>query len=416
MVEEVRYYYSKDGTSTEGPVSKSVLRQLFLDQNLSSESFICREDESDWQPLDPAMFQSRPKFRPPLRGPRPAQSSGSARAPRQRLRLFRRNAWYTDTNLLDPRFLRFLNVIIIAITFGGALLAVHLRYVVFKATLLAAADLKEVIGYFAVSAGLIFILPYLICLFFRHPLRRPVLVISALCLTPLLLWAEYEFFSSAAGQHVLYARDNAEDSSESNVPWKILPNGYIDFAPALENLKEYRAAASTDNTDMAVVRRDLIVVIDGISSRLTACNNAALKCSPFNPLNLTSLDGLQSRVSLLSNLRDTQADLGNYLQALVANCREAVIRDEFSAVTIDEAISGFRKTARTDQLSAAASVSMKLSDDEIACLKILGDNWGRWHVDNGAVAVDNPVAYANYNASLQAMQNDIQALHDLEKQ
>ena len=411
MVEEVRYYYSKDGTETQGPVRETVLRRLFLDQIIDSESFICREDESDWQPLDPGMFQSSS----PLPDPRPEQPSSSSRPSRSKLRPFRRNAWYTDTNLLDPRFLRALNFICLAITFGGALLAVHLRYVVFADTLRSADTLLEVLGYFAGSASLIFVLPYLFSLFFRHPNRRPVLVIGALCLTPLLLWAEYQFFSSGAMRHTPSAMENSADTSDLNVPWQIMPNGYVDFAPALQNLQEIRGAASTDNTEMAVVRRDLVVVIDGLMARLKTCNAAAVKCPPFNPLNIGSLDEIKTRLSLLSALRDTQADLGNFLQALAANGRDAISKDDFSIDTVNEAISGFRKSARTDQLSALADITMKISDDETACLKILGQNWGRWHVDNGAISLDDPDALAAYNTSWQAVQNDSQALHDLEK-
>jgi len=413
MVEEVRYYYSKDGTETEGPVSKTVLRQLFLDQLINSESFICREDEANWQPLDPGMFQTRPKLRPPLRGPRPAQPSPSSRP---KSRSSRRNAWYHEIKLLDPRFLRFLNVICIVITFGGALLAVHLRYVVFADTLRPADSLLEVLGYFAGSVSLIFILPYLFSLFFGYPYRRPALVIGALFVTPLLLWGEYRLFSSDAAMHALFARENSEDTSELSVPWLIMPNGYLDFTPALREIQEIRDAASTDNTDMAIVRRDFIVVIDGIAGRLKACNAAAATCGPFYPANITNLDGIQTRLSRLSALRDTQADLSNYLQAIVANCRDAVARDDFSADTVDEAISNFRKSARTDELSAVADITMKISDDQTACLKILEQNWGRWHVDNGAITLDDPDAFAAYNTAYQAAQNDIQALHDLEKQ
>ncbi|MCE0497280.1 MAG: DUF4339 domain-containing protein [Methylacidiphilales bacterium] len=416
MVDEVRYYYSKDGTETQGPVNKTALRQLFLDQIIDSGSFICREDESDWQPLDPGIFQSRPMLRPPLRGPRPTQSSPSSGPSRPKLRSFHRNAWYTDTNLLDPRFLRTLNVICVVLTFGGALLAVHLRYVVFADTLRSADSLYEVLEYFAGSAGVIFILPYLFSLFFRYPTRRPALVIGILCVAPLLLWAEYKFFSSDAARHGLFARENSADASDLNVPWRILPNGYIDFAPALLNLQEIKGAASTDNTDMAVVRRDLVVVIDDLMTRLKACNAAAGNCAPFNPLTIGSLDTIKTRLSLISTLRDTQADLDNFLQALVANCRVAVATDDLSSDSLNETIANFRKSARTDQLSALTNITMKISDDETACLTILEQNWGRWHVDNGAISFDDPNALASYNISLQAVQNDIQAVHDLEKQ
>src|SRR5580658_2166844 len=169
MVDDVRYYYSKDGTETQGPVGKTVLAQLFLDKVISSESFICREGESNWQPLDPEMFQSRPRLRPAPLGFAQASSASS----KPKIAPYRQPAWYSDANLLNPRFYRVLNVIGFVITIGGAFLAVHLRYVVFADTFRSpvSVSLLEVISYFCGWYFYIWAPSYLFCLFFRYPVR-----------------------------------------------------------------------------------------------------------------------------------------------------------------------------------------------------------------------------------------------------
>jgi hypothetical protein len=418
MVEQVRYYYSKDGTVTEGPVSRTDLGRLFLDQVINSESFIRREDEETWQPLDPRMFQPRPRLTPTLRGrrrPEPTPSSGFSRPePRPQ----RRTAWYSDAYLLDPRLLRVLTTICIVTTLSGAFLAIHLRYVVFKETLRTTdpVTLGEVLGYFALSAGIIFLVPYLFSLFFRYPLRRPVLVLGTLCAAPLFVWIEYDLFSGDLTQHAHFARENGPEISGSNLPWQIEPNGCVDFSPALRSLQEMREAASIDTTDLAVVRRHLAVVINGLILRLQACDIAAQACPPFNPLTLGSLDDINSRISRLSTLRNVQADLDGYLQALAANCRKAISNDGLGSDTIDEAVTEFSQSARTDLLSTLSGITLKISDDETACLKFLAQNWGHWHIDNDAVVLDDPTALATYNTSWQTVQGDLQSLRDLGKQ
>ncbi|HUB67633.1 MAG TPA: DUF4339 domain-containing protein [Candidatus Methylacidiphilales bacterium] len=416
MVDDVRYYYSKDGTETQGPVGKTVLAQLFFDKIIDSESFICREGESNWQPLDPEMFQSRPRLRPALPGF--AQKQVSSKNSKPELTPYRPPSWYSDANLLNPQFVRTLNTLSCMITVGGALLAVHLRYVVFADIFRSPESVSflEVSGYFLASALFIYALPYLFSLFFRYPVRPLVIVITAFFLTPLALGVEYYLFSSEASMHALFAGNDSADVSESNAPWKIFPNGYIDLSPALRNLRTLRDEAMASNTDEALIRRDLITVMDDLAAKLTACNTAAAACVPFNLLNIKGLDDMDNRLSRLADLRDSQADLNNFLQNIVANCREAVARDGFSSDTIDEAVASFRKSVRTDQLTAMAGITMKISDDETTCLKILQQNWGRWQINNGMVSFDNPDAVTAYNNSLQAVLNDVQALNNLGKQ
>jgi hypothetical protein len=361
------------------------------------------------------MFEERPRAHPALRGrkrPQPVvRAENSPRAPRSH----RRTAWYSDAYLLDPRLLRVLSTVCIVTTLGGAFLAIHLRYVVFGDALRSAepVTLGDVLGYFALAASVIFLAPYLLSLFFRYPLRRPVLVLGTFCAALLFVWIEYELFSSDVTRHALFARENAAETSESNLPWQIAPNGCVDFTPALRNLQEIRDAAAVDNTDMAVVRRDFIVVIDGLAARLKACDSAAQACPPFNPLTLGSLDEINARLARLAALRDAQANLDAYLQAIDATCREAVAKEGLGPGTVGEAVANFRQSARTDQLTALTAATLKISDDEAACLKFLAQNWGRWHIDNGAVVLDDPAALAAYNTSWQSVQGDIQALHDL---
>ena len=55
-MEEVRYFYSRDGTDALGPVTHEEFCQLIQDNAIGADSFYCHEGETEWRPLDPEAF------------------------------------------------------------------------------------------------------------------------------------------------------------------------------------------------------------------------------------------------------------------------------------------------------------------------------------------------------------------------
>jgi len=58
---EVQFYYSAGGREVYGPVSKTALQQLLRDHIVDSNYFFCREGETEWRQLDPAVLEAEPE-------------------------------------------------------------------------------------------------------------------------------------------------------------------------------------------------------------------------------------------------------------------------------------------------------------------------------------------------------------------
>jgi len=59
-MEQQLFFYSKDGTDSHGPVTEEELRALIVDKVIGSDSYFCREGETEWRPLDPDVFVRPP--------------------------------------------------------------------------------------------------------------------------------------------------------------------------------------------------------------------------------------------------------------------------------------------------------------------------------------------------------------------
>jgi len=60
-MEEVHFYYSAGGRDVYGPVTKAMLHDLLRDNIIDSNYFFCREGETEWRQVDPAVIDAEPE-------------------------------------------------------------------------------------------------------------------------------------------------------------------------------------------------------------------------------------------------------------------------------------------------------------------------------------------------------------------
>lgn len=55
-VEDTPYYYSRDGSDVNGPVTEEALRQLLQDNVIDATCYFCREGDTEWQQISMEIF------------------------------------------------------------------------------------------------------------------------------------------------------------------------------------------------------------------------------------------------------------------------------------------------------------------------------------------------------------------------
>jgi hypothetical protein len=90
--------------------------------------------------------------------------------------------------------------------------------------------------------------------------------------------------------------------------------------------------------------------------------------------------------------------------------------DDFSPDFVDGVLAGARKSGHVDMLITLWQSKIKLTDDYVARLDYLGKSYGAWNVKDGKLVFTDSDGIVAYNGYIQALQNDVKAIGDEQKQ
>jgi hypothetical protein len=184
-MEKARYYYSRNGTDVNGPVTEDVLSTLLRGSLPDSTIFLCREGETHWEQLDSEAVTKRRAPVVPL--------AKTVEEPYKR----RKCPWYSAERQVDPHFQKKLVFIAWCGALAGAAVGVHLRYVAFPEIQTAPQSMIEVVAYFIAAAAAIASLPCLLSVAFPYPSRRMIRAVGIVCFAALLLFLRYDTFANS---------------------------------------------------------------------------------------------------------------------------------------------------------------------------------------------------------------------------
>ena len=404
-MDSVRFFYSTDGTDVHGPVTQGVLRQLVQDHVIGAASFLCREGETEWKPLDLEAYQV-PLTKTSTLPPTPPPFLPSA-APEFQLNRPAAAITSPGNRLLAGILYSAAGIVALA----GALISAFLT-----TPPNANSSQSEAIGYylgsFAGSLFLIVLVPYAISLLFKGDIR---IFVRALGMIGLALLSVVGHLANPDLTLLAHANAMSEKMKEQ-ARKQIAANGYFqdNSAQAEQNLQTLQKEASgTTDTDRGI--RDLLSVMNDLFAKVKVSNAAEEACD-FQVSTIASPDDIAKRRALIVKLHDTQQDVLAYLQGFDAHCRDAMAKDNFPPDFVSGAISGARKTGHLDTLIALWQAKMKLSDDFVARLDFLDKNYGSWNTKDGKVVFSDKSALASYNDLLKPLGEDAKQIGDMQKQ
>jgi hypothetical protein len=402
-MEETRFFYSTDGTDVHGPVTEAGLRLLFRDRTMGPSSYLCREGENEWQPVNPEFFQTPP---PPPQ-PRPPPPPSPRREPVER----------------QPSLGEFLSrtpvrVALLAISgvvsVGTALLLTHAGPA-HAGTATPSYTAGYVAGSFTGHILIILAIPYLVSLAFRRSRRILVRTIGIVLMAALILIGR---FSEAASTLRLQAlASQIDDQTKTEAQAQLKTKGFFsgDTQEAETNLQKIRNQLANDDSLTARVARDLLNVTETLLEKVRLSNEAEATCR-FDPATIASPQDITDRQASLAKLRETQTDTLAYLQDFDAQCRQALAPDHFSDATVDGALAGARKAGHIDLLINLWQIKVKLTDDHAARLAFLGKTWGLWEGQNGKLLFRDDATLASYNTYIHDIRDDVKQIGDVQRQ
>jgi hypothetical protein len=400
-----RFFYSTDGTDAHGPVTEDELRQLVHNRVLGPASFLCPEGQTAWQPINPELLRSAS---PPILAPPPpppfspppyvhtAESIARAEALSQ-------NEWEEESS--TPAILKAIGWIVALI--GSILLA-----------LLGGPgpnpDLAISYRLGGFTAGLLIsaLLPFLISLAFKDPIRAIVRLAGISILALLMIVGKLSRPNSRfeATAHALDEKVQAEAQKE------IAAKGYFDGSTqeAEQNLQVLRDQATGDS-QTARIARDMLDLTHNLLALVKTSDDAEKACV-FDPGTITSLDDITQRRTSINKLRDAQAEVVTFLQDYDSHCRDALAHDNFDASVVSATIAGARKGSHVDLLVTLWQDKIKLSDDHLSRLDFLQKNWGKWEAKDGKLLFQDDTTLAAYNVYVQTLKSDVKEMGEMQKQ
>jgi uncharacterized membrane protein YeaQ/YmgE (transglycosylase-associated protein family) len=400
-VEPIRYFYSTDGSDVHGPVSTEDLRQLVTNKTIGFSSYVCREGETEWKPVDlPALLQHAvetvapvPEIPPPF----------VPTALPVEVALREKRTW------ADGPMGIALNTLAVIVGVSAAIAAALLSQP-------AGGNEAQAIGYrlgaFTGAMIVILAIPHIIAKFVKGPGRTLVRCILILGLA----FVSVVGHLNEPGIKLLAQADALTAKVKADAQKQLAEKGYVesDTATAEKNLAALKAQATGDDIASRVAR-DLFNVTDDLMARVKASNEAEKACD-FTVGTITSLDDIAKRRTLIVTLRGKQSDVVAYLQDFDNHCREALAPGNFSDETVAGALAGARKSGHVDLLITLWQIQMKLSQDYIDRLDYLQKSFGAWSVKDGKLMFPDDTSLAAFNVYGKELQDDVKQLGDTQKQ
>jgi hypothetical protein len=387
ITEQVRFFYSTNGTDVHGPVTEDALRLLIQTQVLGPESFVCREGESEWKPcnfdLTPRGVTATEPYSPPAYVPTPEAL--------ERMKM-------PENEGPIPEFLTGIYVVL-AVGGSGLLSLMNARE----------ADSAQIIlyrtGAFVAHLVIIALLPYLISWAFRLPLRNMIRVVGAATACAVLLLVHLHTQTLRMQAEALASNPATTAGSGRAIAGNGTGQDYM------QNLKN----SASGDTQEAKVARDLLAFQDALMEKVRA-SHAAEKLCDVDPTTITGDDDIDKRIANLTKLHDAQSDVIAYLKGYNDNCRQLMEHDNFEPSVVFNAIETSRKATHVDLLISLWKANRRLTDDHSARLGFLEKIWGHWSVKDGKVLFEKDEALNVYNAYGETLHEDVLQIADVQKQ
>ena len=404
-MENIRFFYSTDGTDAQGPVTEDVLRQLFQDQIIGPASYLCREGETEWQPLNPESFHG-PVIMPPPAPPSPPPFVPAFASPSPTAPSSLKSSW--EDGLLP----NILNTIAGIVAIGAAIILTIMG----GARANGAETVSYQLGAFAGALFVIALIPYLISLPFKGFTRMIIRTVGIVVLSFLTLAGK--LIESASALRLEKEANAMSDQTKADARKQIADKGYYEGnIPQTEaNLQKLKEQADQDNSEASRLMRDAVVVTQALVVKVKASEAAEKACGSFDPATFTSLADIATLRAAITKLRGTQTDVLADLQNYDDHCRTALANGGFSAETVNQFIAGARKGGHIDQVISIWQLKIKLSDDHLARLDFLEKGWGSWNSKDGKLLFSDKDDLDSYNTLTRNLQNDVKGIGDLQKQ
>lgn len=405
-MEELRYFYSTDGTDAHGPATKEELDQLFHAGTIGPVSYLCREGETEWHPLNVDDFQTQvavpppppPQLPPPPPPPQPQTKPKFQQASSRPAEDGVVNFVLTATSL-------------VAVLGTSALMAF-----VGTKSLSDSQNLSYRLGVFVGSMIAVVILPFLISFVFPRRHRLLVRTVGIVVVASLMVIGKLSQFSSL--HRIETVTKEVNDRTKSEAQKEIAAKGYYDgnTKQSDNDLQKLKDAVSQDDSEVSRLGRDILTVTEQLVAKAKASEAADKAVGNFDPATITSLDDINTRKTAISALRDTQVDMITFLQNYDAHCHEAMAKDNFNPDTENQTIAGARKGGHIDLLISLWQIKQKLSEDHLARLSFLQANWGHWSVKEGKLLFEDQATLEAYNGFVHSLHDDVKQLGDVQKQ
>jgi hypothetical protein len=391
------YFYSTDGHDAFGPVTEDALRRLVRDKVLSAASFLCRQGETEWKPIDlPALLRPSTALRLPAYDPPPYVPTVKAKA-RVEEQVEQIEAVWDEGPY--PQILKW------GCGVGGIGAAVIL-------TILHPGD------YISASflAALVFtaLLPFLISRPFPRAWRLRVLAVGILVLSSLTIVGQIRHRKM---QRLETSIRNMEATTRENARREIAQKGYYsgDVSQEKADLQKIADQTRQDDSGEARMTQAAVGVTQALLQKIEAANAAEKACGSFDPSQLGSLVDLNNLKESIGMLRTTQQGVVTFLSNYDDHCRAALASGGFEGAAVDQFIAGAHKSGQVDAALGIWKIKIKLSDDHVARLDFLDKHWGSWSARDGKIYFSTQADLDAYNALTRALVDDLQQGRDLQK-
>jgi hypothetical protein len=383
ITDQVKFFYSTNGTDVQGPVTEEGLRLLVQTKVLGPESFILREGESEWKPctLAPAErpVTSMEPYNPPAYVPTPEA--------------LERMKMPEDEGPL-PEVLTGVYVVL-AVAGSGLLSLMNAQVADTPQTILYRA------GAFLGHLVFIALLPFVVSLLFRLPLRNLIRVAGAAAACALL--------------YVVHVRTQILHEQAAAVVSSQQTNAAAATKMTSQSFMQDLKASASGETPEAKIAKDLLTYQDNLMAKVRASQTAEKLCN-VDPTTITGVPDIEDRIANLSKLHDAQGEVIAYLKSYNDNCHKIMAADKFDPSMVFAAVEKSRKATHVDLLISLWKANQRLTDDHAARLKFLEAANGQWSVEGGKLLFQKDVNLKVYDAYNDTLNTDVKLIADVQKQ
>jgi hypothetical protein len=396
----MRYYYTPDGTQVFGPVEVEILGQLGREGLLHASSFICPEGETEWKPFALAAV-SKPAPPPPVATFGPAPSTPKRVRP----------TVVADDGEGEKGWIA---IILNLVTVYAALRGL-VHYVVRPPRWVQGDDPNaRTWTELAIGVFVLVVVPWWFSLLFKGLNRVIVRTVGIVILACAM---EVIYYMPQTPEEDLAAKEQAMSDKLMKDARKAV-DGRGNLKDTREEARadiQKMSAMATDDSETSRATRALVEVEKEIGAKVKIGEAAFANCD-FDPTTITGTDDIAQRRANFLTYRQTQADVLEDARTFRPRLRQALINENVSSDYINESMSDPQTAKRFEIMVSLWQDRVKAADDQIARLDFLNQTYGTWNVTDGKLIFHDQASLNSYNALVQGLQADANAIQDEAKQ